>query len=147
VSVRITPRGLSVAAAYRELEDAESGGVVLFLGRTRPDRNRGGRVVRLDYEADPEMARASLEKLARYGRARFGARRVVLWHRVGAVPVGAVSVIVGVAAPHRADAFAAARYLIDALKRSSPIWKAERRARPGRRPRARRSRRRGRSAG
>jgi molybdopterin synthase catalytic subunit len=143
VSVRIGRARLSVASAYRALEDARSGGVVLFAGRVRPDRAPGGRVEALEYEADRPMAVASLERLERFAVARFGARRTVLWHRIGRVEIGEISVIVGAAAPHRADAFAAARYLIDGLKRTVPIWKTER-APPGRRrpgPRARPSRR------
>ena len=83
---------------------------------------------------------ARLRTLERSVRRRFGARRVVLWHRVGRLRVGEVSVIVGAAYAHRAEAFAAARYLIEELKAVVPIWKTER-ARPARRPRPRRSRR------
>jgi molybdopterin synthase catalytic subunit len=61
--------------------------------------------------------------------------RVVLWHRVGDVPVGEPSVIVGVATGHRAEAFAAARFMIDRLKVTLPVWKSARtgRATPARR--------------
>ncbi|HEY6238746.1 MAG TPA: molybdenum cofactor biosynthesis protein MoaE, partial [Thermoplasmata archaeon] len=58
---------------------------------------------------------------------------------LGDLEVGAVSVIVGAAAPHRADAFEGCRFLIDALKRDVPIWKSDR-VRPARRPRPRRAR-------
>ena len=118
----------------RQLSGPELGGVVVFAGRVRPDRTPGGRVVHLDYEAHRSLALGALSELATTARRRFGAERVVLWHRLGPVPVGEVSVIVGAATGHRAAAFTAARYLIEQLKRSVPIWKVER-ARPGRRPR------------
>ena len=50
---------------------------------------------------------------------------MVLIHRTGSVALGETSVIVVVSAPHRAEAFDAARYAIDALKFSAPIWKRE----------------------
>lgn len=136
--IRLTRRRLSMARAYRSLPDPKSGGVVLFAGRVRPDRGRGGPIVALDYEADPTMAVRELEALERTARSRFHARQVILWHRLGRVPVGEPSVIVGVAAAHRAEAFEAARFLIDELKERVPIWKSSR-APPGRRRPARRA--------
>lgn len=143
MGVYLGSRPLSVATAYRALDDPRSGGVVLFAGRVRPDRTARRPVRALQYEADRVMALEGLERLERFARARFGAREVVLWHRVGLLKVGTISVLVGVAAPHRAAAFAATRYLIDGLKRSVPIWKSEP-ARRVRRPPGRRSRRAGR---
>lgn len=123
--VRVHGRPLSVARALRELEDPSCGGVVVFLGRVRPDGAARGRVRALLYEADRPMARRQLEALERRARDRFGARRIVVWHRTGELPVGTISVLVGVAAPHRAEAFDAAEYLIDALKVRAAIWKTD----------------------
>ena len=146
MGVRLSKRPLSLAAAERELSGPGLGGIVLFAGRVRPDRTARGRVRALDYECDRAPAIRRLEEIAAEGRRRFGAERVVLWHRLGTVPVNAVSVVVGAACGHRAEAFATSRFLIEELKRSVPIWKTER-ARPVRRPRSRRSPRVGRSAG
>jgi molybdopterin synthase catalytic subunit len=137
VSIRITRTALSVSKAYAELEDPESGGAVLFLGRVRPDRSDGARIRALDYETHRELAERAFRELDSAARRRFGARRIVLWHRFGVVPVGAPSVIVGVAAPHRSSAFDAARFLIDELKQTAPIWKHD----VTRAPRPRRARR------
>jgi molybdopterin synthase catalytic subunit len=146
MSVRLARGALSIAAAMSALDGQDLGGVVLFAGRVRSDRVGGGRVHALFYEADAALAAQALEGLERSARRRFGARRVVLWHRLGVVPVGQVSVIVGAACGHRAQAFEAARFLIEELKSSVPIWKSDR-ARPARpRPR-RRSPRPGRSSG
>jgi len=136
LSVRLTRRKLSVTAAMRALAGAELGGVVLFAGRVRPDPTPRGPVVALDYEAHRALAIAALTGLERTARRRFGAEKVVLWHRLGPIPVGEPSVLVGVATGHRAEAFAAARFLIERLKAEAPIWKVER-ARPARRPRSR----------
>ena len=146
MGIRVSRRPLSVAEAYRELVDDSSGGVVLFLGRVRPDAGRGGRVTALEYESDERMAIRSLTRLAQQARRRFGARRLVVHHRLGRLRVGTISVIVGAAAPHRRAAFEAARFLIEQLKVEVPIWKTDR-VRSGRRPRRRPPARAGRSAG
>ncbi len=135
-----------MAQAVRELEGPGLGGVVVFAGRVRPDRTRSGRVERLDYEAHRALAVAALRELETIARRRYGAERVVLWHRLGAVPVDEVSVIAGAATGHRAAAFDAARYLIEQLKATVPIWKGER-SRPSRPRRRRPVGRGGRSAG
>ncbi len=136
MSLRLTRRPLSLAAAARELEGPGLGGVVLFAGRVRAEGSGHSRVVALDYEAHEGPALRILRELDRSARRRFVVERTVLWHRVGRVPAGEVSVIVGASGGHRAPAFAAARYLIDRLKQTVPIWKTER-ARSGR-PRPRR---------
>ena len=132
MSVRLTRGALSVVQAYAELEDPRAGGVTVFAGRVRPDRTAGGRVEALYYEAHVGPALRDLRALERDARRRFGLTGAVLWHRLGTLPVGTASVIVGAAAPHRDAAFRAARYLIDRLKSEVPIWKTDR-ARPARR--------------
>jgi molybdopterin synthase catalytic subunit len=131
-SIRLSARPLSYRAACALLEGPGLGGVVVFAGRVRPDRGPEGQVVALDYDVHRGPALRALRELAALAERRYGARRIVLWHRVGRVPVDEVSVIVGAACGHRAEAFAAARFLIDELKATVPIWKAER-ARPARR--------------
>ncbi len=129
MSVRLTVRPLRLAPAYAELAGGVDGGVALFIGRVRPDGGRSGPVTHLFYEAHRAPALAALADLERSARARFGAHRVVLWHRLGRLGVGTASVIVGCAAPHRADAFAGCRYLIERLTAEVPIWKTEERRR------------------
>ena len=132
MGVRVSRKRIGVADAYEALEDPLSGGVAIFIGRVRPDRKKGAPVLGLFYEAHVEVAEAQLRELEAEARRRFGARKVLLWHRLGTLAVGTPSVLIGVAAPHRASAFAACRYLIDRLKSEVPIWKSDR-VRPGRR--------------
>ncbi len=127
MGVRLSRAPISLAAAERSLAGRRAGGVAYFAGTVRPDRHRGGRVVALDYEVDPGPARRRLEAIAERARRRFGAYDVLLWHRIGRVRVGEVAVIVAAACAHRAEAFAATRFLIDELKATVPIWKEERR--------------------
>ncbi|HKV90256.1 MAG TPA: molybdenum cofactor biosynthesis protein MoaE, partial [Thermoplasmata archaeon] len=123
-SVRLTPERLDVAEAVRELSRNEGGAWVVFAGRVRPDRVGSRRVRSLVYEADERMAIPAMERIARRAGAARGMLAVVLWHRTGTLPVGEVSVIVGAAAGHRAQAFRAARGLIEHTKSDVPIWKS-----------------------
>lgn len=143
MSVRLTSGPLRIDAAYRALAGPSHGGVVVFVGRVRPDRVPRGKVAALLYEAHQGPAIAALEAIARRALRRAPGSRVILWHRTGVLQVGVASVIVGAATPHRADAFALARWLIDRLKAEAPIWKTDR-VRPARRRRAPRGRRRAR---
>ncbi len=146
MSVRLSSRPLVPSAAYRDLEDPTLGGVVLFAGRVRADPTEAGTVRALIYETHRGPALRVMEELENEVKRRFGAGRAVVWHRVGRVRVGEIAVIVGAACGHREPAFEAARYLIEQLKRTVPVWK-EARARPGRPPPRPRPRRRARSTG
>jgi molybdopterin synthase catalytic subunit/molybdopterin converting factor small subunit len=116
--VRITDESLSLDAVARLVEDPRAGAVVTFSGVTRE-------VAWLDYEAYAEMAGPMLQELVDAAIARHGLCAAAVEHRVGRVPLGAPSVVVATSSPHRPEAFAAARELIDELKARAPIWKAE----------------------
>ena len=131
VTVLLTDQPLSLDAAFRAVVDPACGGTALFVGTTRsPDE--GHQVDELQYEAYAELAEPEMERVARKAAASHGLGAVYLAHRVGVVPAAEPSVIVAASAPHRAEAFAGCRELIDELKRSAPIWKKERWAGGGR---------------
>ncbi len=123
---------------HRAVASPADGAVVVFAGQTRESagtpapgqeaeaaRFVGQTVTGLTYEAFEPMALAVLEGIADEIEARFGVRRVAVVHRVGEVEVGASSVLIVVASPHRAEAFEACRYVIEELKARAPIWKSE----------------------
>jgi molybdopterin synthase catalytic subunit/molybdopterin converting factor small subunit len=116
--VRITGAALEVAALAAAVRDPRAGAVVLFEGVTRA-------VAELDYEAYVEMAEAKLAAIAAAEAARHGLCAVAVEHRTGTVPLGEPSVIVAASAPHRGEAFAGARAVIDRVKAEAPIWKVE----------------------
>lgn len=119
VEIRDTP--LSVDEVTRAVQSPGAGGVVVFLGLVRD--NDGGRdVVRLDYSAHPD-AHQRMRDVADSVASRFPTTAVAAVHRVGELAVGDIAVIVAAACPHRAEAFAAGRALIDELKATVPIWK------------------------
>lgn len=122
--VDVVTEPISVDAVLDAVRGPDCGGIVLFLGAVRNHAD-GRAVQRLDYQSYDDMARAEMERLIAEAMERWDARRCAIVHRKGTLEVGEVSIAVAAAAPHRADAFAAARYLIDALKQSVPVWKKE----------------------
>ena len=108
----------------RDAARPECGAVVVFLGTTR-DHHDGRQVMRLGYEAYRPMALAALDLIEREAVARFPIAACAIVHRLGEVPVTEASVVVTVAATHRAAAFDACRWAMDELKRAVPIWKRE----------------------
>ena len=93
--------------------------------RLTPSEGRAG-VTALEYEAYEEKVVPRLAAIAAESRARVpGIGRVALLHRIGELDVTDCSVVVAVSAPHRSEAFEAARFCIDALKATVPIWKRE----------------------
>jgi len=129
------------AAALARVGAAEDGAAVLFLGVVR-NENEGRPVSGMEYEGYAEMAREQLAAIVAEAARRAGSERVAAVHRLGALDVGDVSVAVAVSAPHRAEAFDAARYVIEQVKARLPVWKRERYLDgepewlPGRRPSA-----------
>ncbi len=120
---RIGPAALAAEVPLGEVAGADCGAVVSFVGTVRAT-NQGKRVVRLEYEAYPEMALRIFEQIAAQARERWAAR-IAIHHRTGALEPGEISVVIAAAAPHRADAFEACRHAIEALKKDAPIWKRE----------------------
>lgn len=121
----IDPRPLE-----REVRTDRDGAVVTFAGTTR-NHNDGAAVAGLAYEAYTEMAQKVMGQLFEQAVKAFPITRARVVHRLGEVPVGEISVLVVVAAEHRAPAFEACRFLIDRLKDEVPIWKRERLAGDG----------------
>ncbi len=104
----------------------DCGGVVLFSGTARDHSEGRPGVTVLEYEAYEEQVVSRLESLAEEARVRWPEiGRLALLHRVGRVEIGESAVVAAVSAPHREEAFAAARFCIDGLKATVPIWKRE----------------------
>ena len=100
------------------VRDPRAGAIVTFAGVTRD-------VPSLEYQAYAEMALEQLRAVLAEAIARHGLCAAAAEHRVGAVPLSEASVIVAVSAPHRPEAFAGGREIIDRLKQLAPIWKRE----------------------
>ena len=117
---------LPVAEAVSWAVRPDCGGLVLFSGTARDHAEGRPSVERLEYEAYETQVVPRLGEVAAEARARWPTvGRIALLHRTGLLEVGDSAVVVVVSAPHRAEAFEAARFCIDTLKRSVPIWKRE----------------------
>jgi molybdopterin synthase catalytic subunit len=122
--VRVTDAPLDASEALDFVADPGAGGTVLFAGTVR-DHSQAGEVTGLDYEAWQERAAARLEAVGEEMFHRWPVCRVAILHRTGHLEVGATSVLVCCSAPHRAEAFEAARHGIERIKQDVPIWKKE----------------------
>ena len=118
----VTSDPLDRVAIEAFVRTSGDGAVVTFEGVIR-DHDHGASVTALDYEAHPEAERFLRETCAEV--ARETGRRVAAAHRVGALTVGDVALVASVAAPHRAEAFAACALLVDRIKERTPIWKRQ----------------------
>lgn len=117
-AARITDAPLDLAALAALVRHPRAGAVVTFEGVTRE-------VSHLDYEAYAEMAEPMLRSIAAQEAERHGLTAIAVEHRVGRVPLSEASVIVAASGPHRGEAFAGARAVIDRLKDEAPIFKRE----------------------
>ena len=103
---------------------AADGAVLLFLGTVR-EHNDGRAVSGMRYDAYVAMAGPVLNDIAQEAAVRCGSDRIAVVHRIGELEIGAISVAIAVSTPHRAEAFDAARYIIEHIKQRLPVWKHE----------------------
>ena len=124
--VGLSDEPLPLEEARTWAERRSCGAVVLFAGTVRDHAEGREGVSSLEYEAYEEVVCQRLAAIAAEVRRReTTVGRLVLLHRVGVLAVGETSVVVVASAPHRAEAFESARFAIDTLKESVPIWKRE----------------------
>ena len=122
--VYLGPEPISLDQIYNAVRRKDCGGVVLFLGTVR-DSHEGQPVESIEYNAYESMARKEMLKIVQDTRAKHPVTAVALVHRTGRVAAGEASVALAVASKHRAEAFEAARHIIDTLKQTVPLWKKE----------------------
>lgn len=124
LAISAEPLPVGAAADWAVLPSC--GAVALFSGTAREHSGDRSGLVSLVYEAYEEHVLASFVAIAADLRRQWPELgRIALLHRVGALSVGDSAVVVAVSAPHRPEAFEAARGGIDALKAGAPIWKQE----------------------
>jgi molybdopterin synthase catalytic subunit/molybdopterin converting factor small subunit len=121
---RLVDGPLDVEAVAAAVADDGAGAIATFQGTVR-SRSRGRNVIALEYEAYSEMAENVMAEIADEVKARYGLCEVAVTHRLGRVEIGETSVAIAVSAPHRHDALAACKDVIDALKERVPLWKKE----------------------
>jgi MoaE-MoaD fusion protein len=121
---RLVRDRIDAAALAEVLKSPQDGAIVTFDGFIR-DNSKGQKTEYLEYEAYEAMALGKIREIGASARAQFAIHKIGIVHRLGRVDIGETAVWIGVSAPHRAHAFDACRYAIDALKSTVPIWKKE----------------------
>lgn len=122
--ITITRRPISVDATLKSVSSKSAGCTVLFIGTVR-NRSEGMRVTGMELESAPKLARSDLERISNLALHQFDVLKVTVSHRIGKLNVGDIIVAIAVSGPHRQAAFAACQYVIDELKKTTPIWKKE----------------------
>jgi molybdopterin synthase catalytic subunit len=121
---RFSHAPIDVERLRRALADPACGGFACFEGWVR-NYNEGAPVRHLEYEAFEALAVREGERIVQEAIERYGVTRAACEHRLGNLAVGDIAVWVGASAPHRHEAFLAARHIIDEVKHRLPIWKKE----------------------
>jgi molybdopterin synthase catalytic subunit len=104
----------------------DCGAVVTFCGTARTTSTLAHEIVELEYDTDVGLAESRIRRVSAAARERWPAvRAIAIHHRIGTVPVREPAVVVAVSSPHRREAFEAAQFCIDAVKRTVPMWKRE----------------------
>ena len=124
MTVRVQPApfdpGMEVAAFLSGASGA--GAVVTFTGIVRSE---GGTLTAMEIEHYPGMTEAAIAGMVAEARTRWSLADALVIHRHGRLAAGEAIMMVATAAPHRANAFAAAEFLMDYLKSRAPFWKKE----------------------
>jgi molybdopterin synthase catalytic subunit len=122
--VRVSRGPIPVGKVIDAVRTKSAGGVVVFVGTVR-DKSNGRRVCRMELEAAVDMAKKDLTRICNQASKRNEVSRIAVVHRIGSLAVGGVIIVIAVSAPHREEAFSACQYVIDELKKTTPIWKKE----------------------
>jgi molybdopterin synthase catalytic subunit len=120
----LTRTRISLDLLIDEVSSPACGGTCVFLGTVRNGPDEQG-VTAIEYSAYEEMVEAEFDQLLADARGRLPEARIAVRHRLGTIPVGEASIAIAAAAPHRAQAFEACRYVIEEVKRRVPVWKKE----------------------
>lgn len=124
IVTRIVDGPIDQASLLSEVAHPDVGSHGWFVGVTR--RTTGERVTSsLSYQAHVPMAERELHRLAVEAVQRFHLQSLVIVHRLGEVPIGEASVVVGCSSGHRRETFDALQWVMDTLKQQVPIWKRE----------------------
>lgn len=123
-SVRISKRPISLSKEIGFVSSKSAGGTVTFIGTVR-DSSEGMKVTGMELESAMDIARKDLIRISELASKNFDITKLNVVHRVGKLKVGDIIVVIAVSAAHRKDAFRACEFVINQLKKTTPIWKKE----------------------
>lgn len=120
----ITDQAIDITGLLAQSHHPQAGAIVLFSGEVR-DHNAGKEVNWLEYEAHVPLASKMICEILKEARERWPLNIALAQHRIGKTGIGESAVVVITASPHRKEAYAANRFIIDKIKHEVPIWKCE----------------------
>tara|TARA_Y100001970_G_scaffold120448_1_gene149303 strand:- start:1738 stop:2190 length:453 start_codon:yes stop_codon:yes gene_type:complete len=108
------------------IKDSKFGASIFFLGTVR-NVNDNKNVVGITYDSHDEMVIRSFEEIYSESDQKLDIKdkAVFIEHVKGYVGLGEISIIIAVACKHRDQAYVLSRYIIEEIKKRSPIWKKE----------------------
>nr|CAH7763139.1 unnamed protein product [Callosobruchus chinensis] len=123
--IELIKERISVDAVSDLASSPSCGAISMFIGTTR-DNFDGKTVIKLEYEAYESMAKKSIAEICTEIREKWPAvENIVVFHRLGIVPVKEASIAIAVSSPHREEALKAVEWCINSIKKSATIWKKE----------------------
>jgi molybdopterin synthase catalytic subunit len=122
--IEITHETIKAQEVIDNVRTSTCGAVVTFIGIVR-DNSEGKRVLYLEYDVYPAMAKKKLSEIVEEIQARWGSVNIAIVHRVGRLEIGDTAIVIAVGSAHRLEAFQACQYAIDRIKEIVPIWKKE----------------------
>ena len=125
IQIRISETPIDPSELQRVITSPAHGAQVTFIGTVR-NLNQGKKVKAVSYDAYVPLTEKILREICEEALSKWGqSLSMVLWHRLGRIEVGEVSVALGVSSAHRDEAYQASRQVIEELKHRAPIWKQE----------------------
>lgn len=124
IHTQVTTQDISIPDAIARITSPAHGALDLFIGTVR-DTHNGQDVTGITYDAHEALAEATFKRICGEARGIWPDTHYAVIHYKGALPVGGISIVIAVSAPHRAESFDACRYVIEEIKKYAPVWKQE----------------------
>ena len=124
IRISVSSAHLDLQEAYEFVSDPAHGAVDVFIGAVR-NHHEGQSVSGITYDVHEALAEQIFQEICEEAQARWSDIKIYISHYKGQLDVGGIGVIIAVSSAHRAESFEACRYMIEELKKRSPIWKQE----------------------
>ena len=117
---------ISIDKAENFISSSKFGASVFFTGTVR-DVNENKKVIGITYDAHDKMVIKSFEEIYQEAseKLKIVDKAVFIEHTKGYLSLGDISILIAVACKHRDQAYVLSRYIIEEIKKRSPIWKKE----------------------
>ncbi len=124
ITVAVTEEQPDINTALAAVTDPGHGAIDSFIGTVR-NHHAGQAVTGITYDVHVALAKKCFHDIGLAAQNDWPESHIYIAHMKGDLPVGGVSIIIAVSTPHRAESFAACRFIIEEIKKRAPIWKQE----------------------